>query len=360
MGLAVLSSQEVRLELIEFLGFNSADYSIEDVEVQTAFLRRAASLLCPCPANALIYSVIEPLRGLVSDLDGYQQQVESNLERLIAHGDLLELSRASEDNDSRTQSVLFLAPPAFVRRLSGAVILLGGLADNVSPLPIELETQIAYSKHVRVLPPTSLADGIDYLKELGFIAIPTGSWLKMPKEESASKHLSKMNRLLDATSHIPSEVHGLRILDSNITSQFYRDRWVIPQNHSGRYVGRRPQAYGADIWCYVELDGGSPVKVLDLPVKVRSWRACDEAWRIQASIDHELGKPQMFKVCEDEPETKVIEFFAPVPMWVSRKLEAIGEPVDRPGCLLSFVIGINELTEEVQFLKNYAWLVEAR
>jgi hypothetical protein len=83
-----------------------------------------------------------------------------------------------------------------------------------------------------------------------------------------------------------------------------------------------------------------------------------EAWRLQAAIDHEHGTPQMFRLRSGPRGTRVIDLFSPVPMWAKRRWDAVGEPVESSGCLFSYKFGVDEVLEEVDFLKDKLWLVE--
>ena len=123
-------------------------------------------------------------------------------------------------------------------------------------------------------------------------------------------------------------------------------------------VGRRAQAYGADLWCYVEVDRGIPVRFVDLPLANSVWRGCDEAWRLQAAIDCERGTPQVFRRRSGPKGTDVIDLFSPMPMWARRRWDAVGEPIESSGCLFSYKFRNGEVLEEVDFLKDKLWIAE--
>ena len=76
-------------------------------------------------------------------------------------------------------------------------------------------------------------------------------------------------------------------------------RWREVRADSGRFVARRDQAYGSNLWCYVELSNGEPQRLLDFPLAGSRWRGCDEAWRLQMAIDAQRGAPQRFRLQED-------------------------------------------------------------
>ena len=81
--------------------------------------------------------------------------------------------------------------------------------------------------------------------------------------------------LLDAAP-ASFEIPGLSLIDPTSSVRYYRGRWVQPQAQTGRFVGRRSQAYGADLWCYIEMDEGQPRRFLDLPLRGSRARGCDE------------------------------------------------------------------------------------
>ncbi len=79
-----------------------------------------------------------------------------------------------------------------------------------------------------------------------------------------------------------------------------------PARLSGRFVvARRPQAYGADLWCIVELDGGRPVRLLDVTSAGDLRRPSDIAWRIQMAQDALAGRRQVFRVARNDDTTFV-------------------------------------------------------
>jgi hypothetical protein len=53
------------------------------------------------------------------------------------------------------------------------------------------------------------------------------------------------------------------LLDTERSPAYYPGRWVMPKRQSGRFVGRRPQAYGADLWCYMEVADGTVKRLLN-------------------------------------------------------------------------------------------------
>jgi len=352
-----LTAEDVNAQKVRELGLDSTALDLASTEAICGALRRAASFLCPCTAATLVRSVVRPLRGLVEDIDSVRSTVEEMLEAMTAHGDILEQSDVEGASTHTTGTMLYAAPASFVARESGAVILLGVASDQLSALPEDLERRIKYVSHLRRLTAHPDEDLQADLVQLGLVEVSYERWLKAPKTELATQHLARVDRLLDAAP--PSrEVPGLQLLDSERPVRFYRGRWVDVRSQTGRFVGRRSQAYGAPLWSYVQLSNGNPERLIDLPLAGARWRGCDEAWRMQMAIDAVRGEPQKFRVRSGPSATRIVEFFSPVPMWVRRRWDAVGEPVPRSGCLFAYKFPPAECAEEIRFVHDELWLEE--
>jgi hypothetical protein len=354
-----LTATEVHERKVAELGLDATALDLTSVEAIAAALRRAAGFLCPCSATTLVRAVSQPLEGLVPEMDTIRESIEETLEVITAHGDLLEHRDVAAEQNTQPTRLLYAAPPSFVPRESGAVLVLGIAADRLSALPDELERQIEYVSHVRRLPPTAAEDLAAELSQLGLVELSLEAWLRAPSAETAAQHLTRLGVLLDAAP-ASFEIPGLSLIDPTSSVRYYRGRWVQPQAQTGRFVGRRSQAYGADLWCYIEMDEGQPRRFLDLPLRGSRARGCDEAWRLQTAIDTERGAPQRFRVRQGSPGSKkrVIDFFSPVPVWARRRWDAVGEPVVSSSCLFSYSLPESETDEELRFLCERLWLAE--
>lgn len=354
-----LTAIEVQAQKVKELGLDPECADLTSIEVIASALRRIAGYLCPCSGVTLVRNIVRPLRGLVDDLDTARSMVEETLDALIAHGDILEQQDISEDLRSGVSHLLYAAPASFVARRSGAVILLGIAQDQVSALPEEIEARIEYINHVRRLTATLDEDLPSDLKQLGLIEISYDMWLRSPPALSPAQHLQNFNQLLDEAP--PSrDVPGLLLLDPDRPVHYYRGRWVEPRSQTGRFVGRRSQAYGADLWSYVEVSGGNPERLIDLPSSSSRWRGCDEAWRLQLAIDAQRGRPQRFRLGSGPSGSVILELFSPIPMWGRRRWDAVGEPVPRSGCLFAYRLAEAEADEEARFAHEALWLDELR
>lgn len=351
-----LSVSQLHALKVRELGLDATAIDLTSMEALSCAIRRMASFLCPCAAPTLIRGVVQPLRGLADDLASIKDSAESVLEAMISHGDIIEEFNVGE-NFEHNGVLLYAAPPSFVLRQSGVAILLGIASEHLSALPDELQGRIEYFSHIRRLIPQPGEDLRDELTQLGLIELSYSKWLTQPTAQSAAQHISYINQLLNSAP--PSgDIPGLSILDPAHPVRYYRGRWVDPTSHSGKFVCRRTQAYGSDLWGYVEIENGIPRKFIDFPLNNNSWRGCDEAWWLQAAIDYERGTPQSFSIQPGPNGTGIFKFFSPVPMWARKRWNAVGEPVEVSGCLFAYKFVEDEVIEEISFLEDKLWLIK--
>ena len=352
-----LTVTEVHATAVEELGLDPAALDLTSIEAVSGALRRMTSFLCPCAAATLVRGVVRPLRGLVDDLDAFKGLVENTLEAMIAHGDILEHSEVRDEPVHASAALLYAAPVSFVVRQSGATILLGVAADQLTALPDDLASRVEYVGHVRRLSPLPGENLRADLVELGLVELAYEHWLKAPAAETAAEHLSRLDSMLDAAQ--PSrDIPGLQLIDPERPVRYYRGRWVEPRSQSGRFVARRSQAYGAPLWCFVQVRDGNPERLIDFPSSGSRWRGCDEAWRLQMAIDAQRGEPQRFKVRPGPEGSRVLKFLSPAPMWARRRWDAVGESIPGSGCLFAYRLPESELQEELRFVHKELWLDE--
>lgn len=352
-----LTAMEVHACKVAELGLDPAAVDLTSTEAIAGALRRAAGFLCPCGAATLVRGVTGPLQGLVEDLDAVKILAEETLEAVIALGDIVEHREFGEDASRGPAALLYAAPASFVSRQSGAVILFGIASEQLSALPEEMEPRIEYASHVRKLSPLPGEDLRTELAEYGLIELSYEGWLGIPPAETPTEHISRLGRFL-ASVQPSRDVPGLSLLDPARPVRFYRGRWVEPRSQTGCFVARRRQAYGADLWCYVQLHNGNPERLIDFPLAGVRWRGCDDAWCLQLAIDAQCGKPQQFRVRGRSGGTVVLEFFSPLPMWAKRRWDAVGEAVPSPGCLFAYRFAKSDLEEELRFAYESLWLAE--
>ena len=351
----ILSPTDVKGSGLLELGLTQ-EGAIDSREAIVAMLRRSAGFGCPCPPRRLVDAVMTCLRGLVADETDLRQNISDTLEAMIGYGDLIE-AQSRESYDSAA-TILYLAPPAFVRRKSGDVLLMGLTPDATPALTDSLQASVVYSGCSRRLSVSGDTPPLEYLKRLGLIELSLDQWLDAPPPATAAQYLADMNRALNAAPAC-REVPGLRVIDASRSVRSYRARWVQPDSQTGRYVGRRSRAYGADLWCYAELETGKPIRFLDLPLGSTKWRGCDAAWHLQAAIDRCQGTPQRIMVEQPVGDHTLLRGFTPVPSWAPRRWEYLGEPVSADDCLFGYRISRGDFDEERSFMITRLWMEPA-
>jgi hypothetical protein len=352
-----LSAMQVHALKVSELGLDSSAADLTATESLAAALRRAAGLLCPCSGATLLRAVVGPLDGLVANLEEVNASVEATLEGMVAHGDILEQPVLGSDGSGQRGALLYAAPPSFLARDGGAVLLIGITPDERSPLPPDLEAGIEYVNHIRRLPTDSRETLLAELRRLGLVELSFETWAKAPPKETPAHHVARMDHLL--TSAAPcNTIPGLLLLDPEQPVRYYRGRWKEPRRQTGKFVARRRQAYGADLWCYAELHEGVPRRFVDLPLPGVRARGCDEAWRLQLAIDDLRGQPQQFRSRPGPVGTRILQFFSPVPQWARRRWDAWGEPAPGAGGLFAYRFRQQDVAEEVIFMRENLWLGE--
>ena len=232
----------------------------------TALLRRSAGIHCPCSRTTLRASLLESLKHLSQDDQILSERIDTIIEGLIVGGDLLELNDVATDDPEVKGTWVFTAPPSFVARPSGSIFLLGIVPDQDTFLPHSLASRISYEGFTRTIIPEPNEDLVTELREHGMQELSERVWLKYPTEERPEVMLKRYEHQLGLQPP-SSAVQDLQILDQTKLITYYRGRWTTPQSQTGTFVSRRPQEFGAPIWCFAELEAGSVVRILDLPLR---------------------------------------------------------------------------------------------
>ena len=354
--IAVTTGAEVLSSARRGLGLGAIG-GLDDVYV-SASLRRLAGFLCPCSPRTLVRTMAEAHRGLHSNYPDFPDRVEEVVDALVAVGDLLELRDVGTLDETVKGTWVFAAPPAFVPRPSGSALILGLSADEPTPLPADLRSRVIYKGVARWLEAAPGEDLKATLRSLGLNEVAPDRWSRPPRLQPAAMLIADMDNKL-ATQGASGEIADLRILDYLRSVRRYRDRWTIGSAQSGRFVVRRPQAYGADLWGYAEVSAGRPVRLIDFPLPGSRWRGCDVAWRLQMAIDAQAGNAQTYHV-QTNGDSARVEFFVPIPDWARRRLAMVGEEVESSSSLLAYSVSMRELAAEETFLQSYLFLERAR
>lgn len=345
MGMVETVSRVAALELIR--ADLSLDEDADDDLIIAGSLRRTASLRCPLTRRSLeelVRSALLPI--LEADTD----EVREILDALLASGDLIEAR--VESAGSRSQ--VFLGPPRYVRRRDGALVLVGVRPDTAELAPDELRGRLRRVRHLRILPFATEDDRV-LLREHGFEEISEASWLRHEEPAEATAMVDMYRQALDRQG--PSgEIDGLRLLDPASRTTYYQGRWRVPRpDDAGMFVGRRPQRFGSELWTLVKLDGGSAVRMLDLPL-VPDHRGCDEAWWLQAAIDACRLSPQVAQVARTGHGRIRIGISMPPPRWLQRRWDLIGVPSAHRLGLLAYEFDPSDAREEIQYLNDHLWM----
>lgn len=357
----VLSLADVHAASVEALGLDREVLDLESPEALAALVRRAASFAAPCSPRALRGAVVRALDGLTATASGTREElrdsIDETIESLTSYGDLLELP-ADDFNESTLARALYLAPPTYVR-VDEVLFLLGGALDGADAVPSDLRAAVECRSHTRRLRSGDVADATKRLRALGWIELRREFWLPAPIHVEPEQLVARANDVLSAKPAV-GEVLGLTVLDTRTPTTYYPGRWADPTRKSGRFIARRAQRYGADLWSYVELMNGAITHLVDLPIGIRSeMRPCDAAWHLQMAIDTLAGRPQLYRHRPSPPSGLVlVDFFSPVPLWARRSWDVLGEEIARSGSLFAYSFPVDVFADVEGTLHSALWLAE--
>lgn len=352
MSIQRIDRGDVAVRAVGVLGLDASSVDLLSTEAICASLRRAASFLCPASPRQIVDSVLGVLTPLMPDLE--RDEVNEALDVLVGAGDLLEL----HPSDSRTR-LLFLGPPSYVEKQPGHFLLFG-VRPNASPIVHEelLGAVVIYESHTRsvTLDPVEAAEA---LATAGLHRLTREQWTKAPRQETTAVVIEQIRGRL-ISSRAPSQISGLTVIDPATPVRYYKGRWREPiATDQGLLVGRRPQAYGAPVWCVTEFADGVPQAVLDLPADSTVAPGWDDARRLQAALDAERGSAQVFRARPAGYPSGdcIFDFFGPLPSWAERYLDLTGLPVARSqGALFSYRVPDSAESNIKEFLSESLWM----
>jgi len=328
-------------------------------EALAAILRAIATVISPCSSNTLADTCVGLLRGLLPR-DSAKQRIVDMIRLMVAYGDLVEAPDREPTLVRRT--VIYPAAPAFVLRTNGDALLMGTAMLGSLPLPASLMEAVVFAGHTRRLPASA---DVDLLRSAGFIEWPRDLWLRTPSEEPAESYKGHFDELLESMPAQPLDEPELELLDFEMpVENFIRRRRSPRSQDTGHYVARRPQKYGAPLWCYVALEGGLLTRLVDLPAATETRSTRDTALRLQCAIDACREGPQFFRRI-DMGEFVALAFYGPMPAWAERQWDQLSqldasvvEPAEKqaPGSLFVRVFGRNDVQEEEAFCHRMLWL----
>jgi hypothetical protein len=182
-------------------------------------------------------------------------------------------------------------------------------------------------------------------------------WLRAPRASTAEELANDCTQRLLAAEAC-GDIDGLRLIDPKADVTYYRGRWRVPTHaDDGAFVARRPQAFGADLWCFALLSEGHVTRLLDLPLRMSLAPGADEAWRLQAALDAVAGNPQLVRTRSGvEQGSTILDLYGPIPSWAQRSLDVLGTPLPRSrGALLSYSLPTSDVDDQIRFLEDMIW-----
>jgi hypothetical protein len=354
MRVSRLSSPEVLQIATETLGLDASGTDLFSMEGICASLRRAASFLCPTAPRHLVDAVLDALGPLDPGPSISRDGLMDQLGLLVSTGDLLELRPPSQ----RKTRQIFLGPPSYVAKSSTRFLLLGVRPYGAGLVGDGLSAQVHHEGHTRTIE-LDVETAVEHLQAAGLHEITSEQWVMCPRVQPPSEFLAEYRDRLSVAPRA-GEIEGLTLIDPSRPVRYYRGRWREPKaNDHGDFVARRPQAYGADLWCLVRIEAGVPLRLLDLPVADDATPGRDEAWRLQAAFDAQRGQPQVVRVrpTVGVDNSEIIELFSLLPSWAERYLELVGLPIPRAnGSLISYRLPTSADPDLIDFLTDMLWM----
>lgn len=355
MKLTKLTAEEASALAVATLGLDADAIGLSSAEAAATSLRRAASFICPTSPGRLVDAVLGTLRPLHGN-EVQRDELVDILDRLVASGDLLELRHDSDSG--RSTRLLYLAPPSYIERVPGTYLLMGVRPFGAPLLDDELADAVAHEGHTRILTIES-ADAEEQLRSRGLQAVPKDRWVSSPRVESPTDLIERHRTRLDVAAHA-GQLDGLKLLDPASKVRYYRGRWRTPTaTDTGDFVARKPQAYGADLWCLIQVEAGVPTRLIEFPVDDPVVPGRDEAWRYQAAVDAQRDVPQQFRLRRGAtPNADVtLDFFSPLPGFAERYLQFAGLALGKtPGALFSFRLPAAAVADVTAFLTDLLWM----
>ena len=353
MKLSTLSASGASVIALRSLGLDPELIDLTSTEGLAASLRRAASFMCPTSPIRLVDAVLGAVRPVSPEGSVNRDRLVEILDLLIGGGDLLELRHEAEHQTR----LLYLGPPSFIERDPGTYLLVGVRPYGVPLVDAELADQIEREGHTRTLHPEG-EDVVEQLARSGLQQINPERWVASPRKESAAELLQRVGARLNAAG--PSgDIEDLVVLDPATPTRYYKGRWREPMlGDSGDFVARRPQAYGADLWCAVRLDDGSPQKLIEFPIDDPLVPGRDEAWRMEMAIDAERRIPQIFRWTPAQGgRCSIVSFFSPLPGFAERYLQLVGLALpDAPKALFAFRVTNGAVSALSAYLADMLWM----
>lgn len=348
----LISAKDVEAVTIKGVGFDIDSADLVTPEVLAALIRKTASFECPCEPALLAKSVSHLLAPIYRD-DTLPDLVRDAVHLVTAYGDLIE---APDSDAPGSNSLLYLTAPSFLKVSDRLFLLFGIVPDGEDATPPELRQLIESVMYSRRLSVTDPKECFDALLQAGFVPLKVDSWLKCPPSRTASEFIAQYDDAL-SKSGSPGVPEDVVLIDPTRPVNYYKGRWTKLKKQTGRFISRRSQAYGAQLWCYIEVRDGVVTRLLDLPLYEKHWRAFDEARHILQAMDAASGKPQGFRIRKaSQKGMAVMDLFSPVPTWATRRWDAVGLRTVPNSSLMSYLFPETRIDDECSFAAERMWL----
>lgn len=342
----------VRL-LRQSVGLDPETDNIVQPEFLAQLTRRAALILGPASFRNLAKKVYQPLGRIDREGNRIKELVVQCIEELLQNGDLVELQI---EEGTEKQSLIGLSRPRFLSGDDRALIL--GLDEHLGVGGLgPLSVRVRHRSYLRVITSVAGEDLPAVLRSLGLIEMPESSWLRAPVQCDAQALVADYVHRIERLPRIKHDME-LTVIDPDSSVEVYRSRWRQPNRLNGKFVGRRSQVFGSDLWCYVEIVNGCTTRFIDLPLDYRR-RGCDEAWHLQMALDSVRGVAQRFRV-DGSGNWCTFRLFSPIPAWAQRRFELIGERVSAGNCLFAYKVPCSAAESIRAFLRDWLWLCETK
>lgn len=346
------SIKDVEAVAVSCLGFNVDSADLLTPEVLAALIRKTASFECPCPPAVLAKSASRLLEPICPG-DTLKDTVRGTINSVTSYGDLVE---THESSDTASNFLLYLAAPSFLPVSDTLFLLFGVTPDGEDITPPDLRQRVEpvmYSRRLAVQEPKECRDT---LLQAGFECLKLDSWLRCPPRRPPSELIALYDDAL-SKSGPPGVPEDVILIEPNQPVNYYRGRWTKLKGQTGRFIARRSQTYGAQLWCYLEVSNGLVTRLLDFPLFETHWRAFDEAWHLLQAMDAASGHPQGFRVRKaSQKGMSAMDLFSPAPTWATRRWDAVGLRTMPNSSLMTYIFPEAQIDAECGFAAERMWL----
>jgi hypothetical protein len=246
--------------------------------------------------------------------------VRGTINSVTSYGDLVE---THEPSNTASNFLLYLAAPSFLQVSDSLFLLFGVTPDGEDMTPPDLRQRVEAVMYSRRLAVQDPKQSCDTLLQAGFESLKLDHWLRRPPHRPASEFIALYDDAL-SKSGPPGTPEEVILIDPSQPVNYYNGRWTKLKKQTGRFLGRRSQTYGAQLWCYLEVSNGLVTRLLDFPL-------------------FETGVAAM-------------DLFSPVPTWATRRWDAVGLRTMPNSSLISYIFPETQIDAECSFAAERMWL----